>query len=79
MLKARREIDSALNEGIGILTGDFEIEEIELTASFQLQTASLSALAWGSASFQIKIRPTKGYHRLLLSPTARTTSQVGSQ
>jgi hypothetical protein len=50
---ARKQIDSAMNEVVKAFAGDFEIQEIELTASFSADGKFLGFGVGGSASLKI--------------------------
>ena len=58
ILEAQRDIDRTIGQLLHSISGDFEIKEIELTASFSADGKFLGFGVGGSASLKITIRPT---------------------
>jgi hypothetical protein len=55
--EARRQLDDTLDELLRTLTGEYEISEIKLIASFSADGKFLGFGVGGAASMEITIRP----------------------
>jgi hypothetical protein len=58
--EAHREIQRTLAQVLAAFSGDFEIAEIEITASFSAEGKFLGFGVGGAASVKLKIRPSTG-------------------
>ena len=57
--KAKKEIDGLADEMISSMNGDYEIKEIELSASFSADGKFLGIGVGGAATIKVKIAPAK--------------------